>query len=802
MRRRAMHRPAAATLLLCGVATAAAQPVQGKINSVGFEAATGGALNIVRLGCWFPIEVGLQAQGSEHFQGFLGVEQLDIDGDRIEYREGPLAVTAGGIERRAWCYAVTNKESSRLTPSVWVMDERGSRVLDLPLPPLEPLGANSQLILDISETPVTLLQSFNTGAATMMDAQSGARPYYRAICVARLSAKRLPDRWIGLEAADVIVWDEPNPDALSPAQLEAVIGWVRAGGQLVVGIGSASTRISKSPLAAILPIAGAAPPTETRRLQKLQRDFASGGRDASLKSPVIVTSDTVVPGASVILRDLTETGTPIDLVTLRHVGSGRVIAVATALKALSDVVNVRREFYLQLLDLNPLTSTYQSNESEFRLNFEATSLHNAVTEPIQFRRLASFWVLAALAFVAAYVLVSTFGAWAWLRPRNLAHLSWTVFAVAAGAASVIGVGAVSLLRGVLVSVSSVSFVDLEAGSLDARATAYWGYKSPTRTRQTFSVPGEGSFVRPLSSGTELSSEYATPERYAASVTNGTLEGTPLRATLKQFEGFWQGRVDGMVLGKLVARRETGKLDFAESWIQNNLSANIGASYLLYVDPRVRGEIDVVPRAAGVTRRGSAYLGKVAVPPAVNVLAIPLGELPSLQRVTNLGRPTFDLTDAQHQRWQLDPGREAAKEPVLPTLWRLQNHEWTTPFQTLTLGRGAHDQPWSGMLLASTRNLFLANGPTEDFDVVGRGVTTVGLMDVDISGWLTAGSAVLLMLADSPGPAPLEAGGAAVKVREGRTLYRVRMPITYSGVHAASRPAASSPTPQARVGETP
>jgi hypothetical protein len=48
-------------------------------------------------------------------------------------------------------------------------------------------------------------------------------------------------------------------------------------------------------------------------------------------------------------------------------------------------------------------------------------------------------------------------------------------------------------------------------------------------------------------------------------------------------------------------------------------------------------------------------------------------------------------------------------------------------------------------------------------------------------WLTRGQAVLLLLADSPGPASLHAAGKPLAAQEGRTLYRVRVPINYLGV---------------------
>src|SRR5262249_15182142 len=69
-----------------------------------------------------------------------------------------------------------------------------------------------------------------------------------------LDPRSLPDRWIGLELADVIVWDDPDPSALTPAQIDAVVDWVRSGGRLVISAARNWQTINQSRLADILPV--------------------------------------------------------------------------------------------------------------------------------------------------------------------------------------------------------------------------------------------------------------------------------------------------------------------------------------------------------------------------------------------------------------------------------------------------------------------------------------------------------------------------------------------------------------------
>ena len=134
------------------------------------------------------------------------------------------------------------------------------------------------------------------------------------------------------------------------------------------------------------------------------------------------------------------------------------------------------------------------------------------------------------------------------------------------------------------------------------ACRHFGYSSPLRTSVDLSLAGAGCFLRPLSPGPAPTSWYATPQRYAATPANALLESTPLRATLKQFEGLWQGELNGAVRCELTIDRRSGELT-AGSWLQNDLDVPIAGGYLLYTDPRLPG---TPLRAAGQTATWSGW----------------------------------------------------------------------------------------------------------------------------------------------------------------------------------------------------
>ena len=756
-------------LLAAGPSPTHAQPVQGDVVSVGFQAAVP-SRHVVRYGQWFPILVTLSGQGTQSYEVELRCEQMDLDGDRVAYVEPHVVVTPEAGLRRVWCYAVVLKESAGGPLTIDIIGDDGALISRMTAPLFEAIANDTQLILDISSKRVTGLDSVNSPAEQYVGLAWGQRTFYRSICVATLPARDLPDRWWGLEAVDVVVWDEPDPEALSIAQLAALVKWVRNGGQLVVGVGSAGVKIQKSVLAEIMPLEFTQPAVEVRELSTFERHYAT--TEGGFEAPISVAVGTPTRDALVTFRDRLPDNRVVDLIALRCVGSGRVIATAPRLHDLSSVlrgVRQRQEFYAELLDLN--ANERQFNEKEAEQGFmgrDLLRLYDPLVAQIEFQRAAGALLLAAFAFVAAYILLATLGTWTWLKRHALTHVSWVAFAVFAVVASVLSLGAVGLSRGVTGTVHSYSFVDLDADSHEARATAYFGYKSNRRQRVDLSLLGEECYLRGLTTGPAMTDEYTTPARYAAVTRRATLVGTPMRATLKQFEGFWSGSLDGQIRGRLTADRGTGKITL-DSWLQSDLDLDFIGGYLLYIDPRVRGRDGGVPyRAAGLNQRTEFkdYYGSATVPPAVNVLALAIPPLKPGQRVVSLGTSADDSYneyaryDRDYTRWQSRSKPDPTAEPMLPTLRHRQIRDWVGSLSAVRLTRPVEPHH-AAALLASTRNLHLHNSDLKKFDTVEQPIGTAGLIDQDVTHWLTRGQAVLLLLSEQPGPARLHLYGEPI-----------------------------------------
>ncbi|RMF71295.1 MAG: hypothetical protein D6744_18170 [Planctomycetota bacterium] len=381
--------------------------------------------------------------------------------------------------------------------------------------------------------------------------------------------------------------------------------------------------------------------------------------------------------------------------------------------------------------------------------------------------------------------MSTVVSWGWLRRRRWTHASWAVFAGFATAASVLSLLTVGLMRGVGDRVATFSFVDMKANSNEARARVYLGYKSAGRKRVDLALNCEGGTLRPLTArGSDI--PYATPDRYLADALGGRLLRVPTRATLKQFEGVWAGRTAGSVTAKLTADRATGRIT-PDSWLRNNLGVRITGGYLLYIDPRLSDPQGGVPRrVAGLTHRTDrpGLLGAATIPPACNVLVAQLPGLDDGAQLRSINANRYADVDRRHAAWSRAAEPDPKTEPLLPTLWEIQNASWTSAYR-ITGVFSALSRTQAAAYLCSTRNFFLNNVYSRrDFDAVGDTFSTRGLPNLDVTHWLaggdTEGVAVLLLFSEQPAPVALVRNGRdePMRVDSGAALYRVRVPIRY------------------------
>ncbi len=773
----------ATALLLAGPWQAAAQVIKGQVRSVGFLTDSG---PVIREGQWFPVEVQLAAQGQagQVFDGALVLETTDLDGDRVEYVRSPVALGLddGGARKTFWCYGAVN-EINELPQNLFVVRrEDRAPVIELPLPIVQTILDDDVLVLDISDQRIVKLKGLAVPNFVPGQPTEGMREYYRAVVYAHMPAASLPDRWLGLEPVDIIVWDHPRPNELSVAQRDALQHWVRNGGQLVLGVGANWGELLGSDLAEILPLTGGGQ-VETQRLDAFFAALAPAAmQKRTFDAPIVVTTADLAPGAVATLGDLAR-GEKINLIAMRLVDSGRVVTTAASLRDLTSIPLHEQRIFGALFDLNTYADKYREEQlnTAQMMQFFRDPIYNDLVQPISFGGQTALRGLTAFLFVAAYVALATVASWWWLSAHKMTQASWSVFAGFAVVASVLSLGTVAALRTLSRGMQTVSFVDTTAGTLEARGPFLMGYRSPRRQRVNMAMAGDSDFIRPLARNPRVKNYYVTPSRYEVNPTQAEVSDALVRATLKQFEGYWHGELSGVFGADLTVSRKTGRVT-PGSFLRSDLNVDLRGAYLLYIDPRLDDWSGVPFRVAGTERtyrdRNVPDDDLKPKPAGMNVIAL---RLPALERgavVNKLGTSVYEKLAERTADWQkLDPRRRGAP-PDLTTLWEVQQG-WS--------GNRSFGEHSSGLtdairaaLLASTRNYHLPAKGT-NFQSPASELTTGGLPDLDVSHWLMRGEAVLLAWAGDPGPVEVVFNGRPMRPYSGITLYRVRLPLHYEGM---------------------
>ena len=592
--------------------------VVGDIASVGLRSgadAAGGGW-IVRAGAWVPIAVELDLENQEVFEGSLRVRQRDSDGD-YGYDEVPVYLQAEGGLKRFELYVVAGAEQRASDFAVTLYDAKKTAVT------LISGGEKVRQLAPRAEVRVVPAREYVIAVMTLPDRPIGriARltaadqdgKHWKPLHLAHITPSSVPTRWIGLELADCIVWDEADATALTRPQTIALVEWVKHGGKLLIASAKAADTLAKSELLGPLLPVDVGPVVSTTDLPNMEAHLLGGssatgkqGSDYAVPVPVARCTLRQDGNARSMLTETIE-GADTVLISERPVGRGRLIFVAGALRDLLSRSESPVPFFNKVLGLRG-APTGQEQHSDSQVLFPA------VQDAVGFAGIGGAYMVVAFLFALAYVGLATFGVWGLLKSRGWTQYSWPGFAAAALAASVVSVVAVQSVRGVGNRLHQLTIVDLVAGRNEAEATCYFGLKTGTHTRLDVWLPsayphekepGESQcFLRPLTewhndtAGSE--GGFMDPDAYRVHPAEAELSDVPMRATLKRFEGRWAGPLSGGVsasirllrdvtLGEAPLLEEQGdkrsRADVfsPDSEITNNLGVDLEMCYILHAE---------------------------------------------------------------------------------------------------------------------------------------------------------------------------------------------------------------------------
>ncbi len=780
-----IERRCGATAWACVAAVLAMSPgvvlgrVEFTVSRVGFPTLRSG--DAVRAGQWVPLIVDLALVEQETtFDGTLQIAQFDRDGDECYDRVDVHLRSETGGTQRLHLYIPANVWRGQLKFAFELLNSEGEAVEVLSEGKLTFRPEPAQRPTYLPNDDAILIVSLSTGVVGRvrdLGEQTQSARYARPVHVAHMSPLDLPEHWIGLEAVDYVIWDGTACVDLTPRQLDALIEWVGQGGTLLLAAArtAGALKMTKS-INAVLPV-DIGELTTVGNLREVREGLLGVPRDMDgvdtrpdewldegFDNPVPVVRCTVRPGATKIAEERA-----IDLLVVARTrrDRGHIIFSGVELKDLFSAPGMAADFFRNVFRLSRFEGDEQAPP-------EPVPLFRNVISAVSFSTSAGIYLFVAGVSSIGYVVLATFGTWGFLRLRGGRHHSWSAFALVGLASSAATVVVVNWLQGFGDVLHQVSIIDAEAGSSYGRGTAFFGLKTSSDKEVDVWLPssalgatepgGTDCFLRPLPSGGhrgEVATTFADPQEYRLIPASAVIDNVRIRATLKQFEGRWQGPLDGRMTGEITIkrRRVTG-----DSYIINELGVDLDPCYLLHAVLDT-SEIEGVRDKAIFVYEIGPVLGNGSKAMLAPRCYEPRGS-ETISEVMNRSR----LADWHKEKW--------AKK-----------------FQGLLPDFGLGAGPDPGVALGDARTALLLLSTIGDFDPVslGSGVGRFGaprtfsrdhLRQLDLREQLQTDSAVLIGFAQEPGPIRLfrregDRKYAPLKPDPDKswTMYRIRFPAT-------------------------
>lgn len=339
-------------------------------------------------------------------------------------------------------------------------------------------------------------------AAPGMAWQRGGRP--PQVNVATLEPARVPDRWQGLEAADLVVLADVSERDLTAEQQAALRDYVVEGGTLVVTGGVNARRLATGFFAGLLPVTVSG--TQTVSGLPALRAFAGSAPPAA---SFAMATAAPKPGAEVLVSN---GGMPV--VARSRRGLGRVVFIAfDPSRPPFTFWSGTRDFWKQLLVAqsvqhltSPVIPAIQASESveAYSGNIGPGQVRLAdAPYAISQLDIPAFYVVAL--FLLAYIIVLVPLNYYFLKARDKKEYAWlttpAIVALFSVGAYLIGYG----FKGGRTLLVKVGVIETRSGEESAPTLTYAGLFSPRKTGYDLQLAGQD----PSDPGSTLLSEPFT-----------------------------------------------------------------------------------------------------------------------------------------------------------------------------------------------------------------------------------------------------------------------------------------------------
>jgi hypothetical protein len=804
------------------------------VETVGFN-------NSFRPGCWTPMVVRLRPTTSSPFVGRLEVVQEDLDKDQVIFtRQITLTGNSpdGSIkEQRFWMYFMPqpdpelefSRSPADLTDMIRVrlVSESGKELVRLritsKLQELESvrrgmsgMTQGKKVVMLVHRASAPNIQEYDQ----MIGLNERVWPFVRATEL----SQHLPDRVIGYDALDAVVWADADPMQLSPEQYKALQEYVARGGRLVILQDTSANQWQRNnaALAQLMPVVveSVGQQDELKTLRRLARvperatDMGSAEYARPwnrLQGPFPYAVARVKDSAWVAEHN---EGTPGPYIVRKPYGAGSVTWVAQDLGSKQFFgSNTLGWSYVwdRIFDWpnDPVYSrsgmqpTRESEQYKAHVTYE---LGKSMLKYMDLPSTSAALISIAVLFFIVYWVAAGPGSYLVLSKKGKATLSWFAFAALAIAATGLTWVIVKLVLRGDAQLQHVSYVRMAPGT-PAIVRSNFGLYVPRDGKQKIELksapPGSAAYVtafnlHPAFNESDIAfpamQEYHLPvmevqEQGGAKVLDPKVVEIPYRSTLKKYQSQWVGEIaEGITATRPITllddvtlavtgtlRNDTGR-DLRNVYIVFHYPEDRrdpeafmpGRDFVLYAQNWAKGsEIDVAQ--VGPKARGAGQLREKSGPyhPDKNFPLIK-GEI-GVDRILVYGfaRYWYDCNfrvDSWGDREFMED------EPLNPkTFPILSFFDRIPPCKNDTSGG-------------------LRSGKSDRVDLTRR-----GLRHLDMSSAITGGQMAIIAVADGkeePLPFPMEVHGDPVKGR-GVVYYQFVIPIDRKAVGQMATPKAAT-----------
>ena len=808
------------TIVSAGVAAA---QVTGRVEMIGLDGR-------YRPGCWTPMLVRLQSQGSPTGLYELRVYQHDLDGD-TPYFTTRVTLTAGRGEQGFWTYFLPEPVHGGLSTNgatttaelqqrlrITVNDATGRELIQLPVGNSTP------------ETVDPIYSGLTGGRAARFVVfvnASGAQPALRDyepsniaglqedLNAVILTPDHLPESALGYDGVDAIVWLEGDPSTLAAGgsrRLDAIREYVSRGGHLVIGTPPAWQQLAG--FGDLMPVTitdmernGLASPT--KELADDGRRFPLVDKAAPRQNPwdrfrggVMIATATPLKG-SVVDRWANRIAEPqkaddqTPWLVRKPVGFGCVSWVGQDLGSRDVTSRVNwgwPRVWETILGTASQPFVFPDPVKE-KARFGAGALRDlgaTVLDAMNLTGRAATLVGVTVLFFIAYWFIAGPGTYFLLRYRGRAMASWFAFGAVALGATAVTLGVVRVLLRGAPDVKHVSLVRVSADAgVPSRVVSRLGVYVPRDGAQAIALADTdarfASTITPFPIHPTLHQWregdkylFPAPIEYAINVPTGDDAaapnvGVPFRTTMKRLRAEWFGTVAARIDGSASLRPSSNTNGYIAGVLTNSSGIDLRNVYVAF-------------------RHQTP--GSLPTQWLMYVANWPKGTPLDLGASFN---PSGDLTIAQVSMAFKDVNPNE-KFPV-----RGQFKDWSTYFGSRlragAMGESSKQNDLADRVPTSVPLLsFFEQFPPIENDLDGSTYRTTrsdlhrnGLRDWDVGDALLAGQLVIVAEADGvPVPLPMTIAGDKVE-GTGTTIYQFVLPLAPIPDAPATMPATTKAT---------